>query len=180
MNNNIINNLDNSRKATLKFLTNPVYQKNTVPLIEEKTIKYKNSDIKFYKKRILNLTKQMFRNNFPSPYLKNIFQSYIETLIEYLIIQDENDIIQEDYKEYDIINNKYENETNEVLLNKNQTYNNLMMKEKKKETINTLDNFILKDNSITNEVKFIPQKKTFDLKKPLLKTKGIDKKNLNK
>ena len=29
MNNNIIDNLDNSRKK-LKFLTNPIYQKNTV------------------------------------------------------------------------------------------------------------------------------------------------------
>lgn len=177
MNNNIIDNLDNSRKATLKFLTNPIYQKNTVPLIEEKNIKYNRSDIKFYKKRILNLTKEMFRNNFPSLYLKNVFQNYIEILIEYFIIQDENDIIQEDYKEYEI-NNKDNNSNN--LLSNEKNYNNLMMKEKNKETINTLDNFILKDNSINNEVKFIPQKKSFDLKKPLLKTKGIDKKNLNK
>ena len=101
-----------------------------------------------------------------------MFQNYIEILIEYFIIQDENDIIQEDYKEYEI--NNTDNNSNNLLSNE-KNYNNLMMKEKNKKTINTLDNFILKDNSINNEVKFIPQK-NFDLKKPLLKTKGIDKK----
>ena len=60
MDKNSINNLNFSNKATLTYLTNPVYQNNliTTEKVIEKN-KYKKSDIKFYRKRVLNITRKI-------------------------------------------------------------------------------------------------------------------------
>ena len=70
--NNVIKNLNNENKTTLKYLTNPIYQNNVnnISNVKENKIKYKSSEVKFYRKRIINLTKLMFKNEFPSIYLK--------------------------------------------------------------------------------------------------------------
>ena len=53
----------------------------------------KKSDIKFYRKRILDLTRNMFKGEYPDNNLKTVFFSYVDSLIEYLITIDERDII---------------------------------------------------------------------------------------
>ena len=186
MSKDLLNNLNFSKKATLTYLTNPVYQnninKNKQEICEKN--KYKKSDIKFYRKRILDLTRNMFKGEYPDNNLKTVFLSYVDSLIDYLITIDERDIIQEDYNflsSSDIsgttlhdnsLNTQYENDYNYI-----SNVDNLMMMEKSNQT---LDEFVIK-NTISEKDDFIPQKKEINLKDSMLKTKGIRKnKNKNK
>ena len=55
------------------------------------------SDKKFYKKRVIDLTKKLFRNDVDDLQLYNTFDSYTKSCINYLKFLDKNDIIQEKY-----------------------------------------------------------------------------------
>tara|TARA_B110001450_G_scaffold243133_1_gene254133 strand:- start:602 stop:1186 length:585 start_codon:yes stop_codon:yes gene_type:complete len=184
MDNNIVEKLNKSNKATLTYLTNPVYQNNVINVRETK-YKYKKTDIKFYRKRLLNLTKEMLIGKFPSLYMKNIFYEYTDILIDYLITIDEADIIQEEYSLINIeaanINNSNIDISNIDISNiennlSNIDLNNFKLKNKKtNENENTLDNFVIKniDNDIVEKIEYLPQKKEINLKDNILKTKGI-------
>jgi len=52
---------DNVNKATLTYLTNPLYQ-HVNNITNKKN--YSKEEKKFYKKRVLSLTRDMFKNNF--------------------------------------------------------------------------------------------------------------------
>ena len=58
------------------------------------------NDKKFYKKRILDLTKKLFRNEVEDTQLANCFNSYIKSCIIYLKFLDKKDIIQKKYDDY--------------------------------------------------------------------------------
>ena len=172
-NNNIIRQLNKTNKDTLTYLTNPSYCNNVS--VESTNIlnrKYKNSDIKFYRKRIISITKNMLQGNFENNNIKSIYYNYVDSIIEYFITLDKVDILQEDYIDISI-NNSIGN----IIDNNLDTLNNLLIKEPIPIN-NTLDDFVVRNNK-SNETHFIPQKKVIDLKSTSLKTKGI-KKNKNK
>ena len=133
------------------------------------------SEKKFYKKRILDLTKKLFRNEIEDLQLKNVFNGYIKSCCNYLKFQDKKDMIQENYSDEDEV-------INEDILDKIEEvgYNNcdyLIMKEKETKKI-TMDNFIIKNEKKPNVI--IPEKKKYNFKSKDLKTKGIEKKkNIN-
>ena len=54
-------------------------------------------DKKFYKKRVIDLTKKLFRNDVDDLQLYNTFDSYTKSCINYLKFLDKTDIIQEKY-----------------------------------------------------------------------------------
>lgn len=173
MDNKLINK---TNKMTLTYLTNPVYYSNVHTTTNNNKIeyKYKQRDIKFYKKRILNITKDMIRGTYESEKLKNVFHNYIDNIIEHIITMDEIDIIQEDYSNIDINNlDNFTKINNEFDVSNANTY---MMRTE--EIISTLDNFVT-INKPSDIPEFIPQKKMINLKSSLLKTKGINK-NKNK
>lgn len=167
-NNNIIQKLNKTNKDTLTYLTNPSYYNNvSTETTNILTRKYKNSDIKFYRKRILNITKDMLQGRFENNNIKLVYYNYIDSIIEYFITLDKVDILQEDY--IDISNNNIGNNIDINLDN----LNNLLIKEPISIN-NTLDDFVVRNNQ-TEETHFIPQKKVIDLKSTSLKTKGIKK-----
>jgi len=65
-------------------------------------------DKKIYKKRILSLTKELITNsevegeNNIAPDVKYTFEQYIKSCIQFFKLTDNNDVIQEKYKELDI------------------------------------------------------------------------------
>ena len=67
--------------------------------------KVNNSDRKFYKKRIYDLTKQLLNNEPISenifPDVTNSFQTYIKACVDYFKTLDKTDILQEDYQTID-------------------------------------------------------------------------------
>lgn len=143
-------------------------------------------DKKFYRRRIFDLTKSLLINKDKPkdllPDVKYAFDNYMKSCIHYFKTIDNNDIIQDDYKDLDnineIMNEHLDNELSDTDLNleSKEEADKLMMR-----SINlkpTLDNFIQKVKIKSEEI-ILPKQKEINLTDPVLKTKGIKKKNIN-
>lgn len=136
-------------------------------------------DKKFYKKRILSLTKNLYNQEDIQSVnndIINIFDSYIKSCIEYFKHLDTNDLFQEDFKELKISTNNVSIPLEESMLNTN---NEILIGNVKKKT-NALDNFVKKIPLPNKNEIIIPKQKKVNLKDPKLKDKGIEKNNINK
>jgi hypothetical protein len=150
---------------------------------------YRQKDKKFYKKRISNIIKLLLNDgldtdnndtnqpNYPLfPDIKNTFDIFVKSCIDYLKSQDKCDIIQNDYNNFtDIISptptpSIMTLEPANNIINNNEM-NALMMRTiiKKK---NSIDSFV-KRTSTRQTATIIPQKKKINLQDPELKTKGL-------
>lgn len=197
-----MNELDN---ITLAYFAN----KKQYEGIRKRTELYNdgnfNAEKKFYKKRILDLTKRMFRGETEELHIKPNFNNYLKVCISYLKSKDRNDIIQEKYEDgtdviigTNIISEPTANETdisetdisendksikidnldctpNDYLFRKPINNNNIKKY--------TLDTFIIKkeipDDQNSRDDKTFPKKENVNIKTKGHKTKGIKKKNLN-
>lgn len=179
------------QQITLDYLINKENYKKMGGII-----KYANKkDKKFYRKRILNLTKDLLLFQdikeplFPD--VKKAFELYIKTCVEYFQTLDKTDIIQEEYNELEDINNTNMNMNEESNKEKNNSEENnkeegkndvnssmnkadhLIMRSIK---INPLDKYV-KKTLLKKEEPIIPQQKNINFHEPYLKNKGICKKN---
>tara|TARA_Y100000389_G_C17364916_1_gene465759 strand:+ start:568 stop:1080 length:513 start_codon:yes stop_codon:yes gene_type:complete len=166
---------NNINKATLTYLTNPLYQHvNNNKVTNNKN--YSKEEKKFYKKRILSLTRDMFKNQFENENLKKSFELYLSNLIEHFKTIDKKDIIQEDYLEYNEENN------DDIIITNTEDVvveaDNMLLNDDIKVKSITLDNFVISSTIKNTKEHFIPQRKNIDLKEPTLKMKGIKKNNL--
>ena len=183
------------KDVTLEFLTNPLYHN----IINSKSGLINNSkinkqEIKFYRKRIYGLSKELLKGNSPNETLKKIHDDYVNAAIIYLKMIDTKDIIQEQYKNEkknidtsqneifpDINNINFSNEigSNEIGSNESTNVadaNQQMMR--KIVNISNLDNYvIIKNANNTGNEYPIPNKKEINLHTQELKTKGIIKKD---
>ena len=142
-------------KITLEYLLNPnMLVKNNQTKLDNNLEK----DIKFYRKRINQLTKDMIKGNFPNNDLKMIFENYTYELIYYFKQQDTKDIYQEEY--LDLSLNKPNNNT--TTNNEIESINNLLITNKN-DSVPTLEKFVKKIN-ITPDNNIIPQKSILILK----------------
>ena len=172
----------NHNIASLTYLTNPLYQKILKKKSQtDKESDTSKSDIKFYRKRISSLTKEMLKGEIPdNTLIKSIYETYVNGLIKYFKIMDTTDIIQ---KQYDNDNNN-DNDNDDNIDNDNDNVaSELNLKEinmsslLKPYNVNTLDNFVVKQQNETNDTKVIPIILEVDLKEPSLKRKGIKDKD---
>ncbi len=163
-------NVDN---ITLEYLMNPVHYERFMNKNKNSSEYYTNKQkkLRFYKKRILSLTKSMLKNEYPSNTLKTSFENYTDDLIDYLEFLDKQDIMQEEY--LDIDDNKTVRPNKDVL----PSANKLLIKPPE-DKINTLDNFVNKKD-LNNENTDLPRKKTINIIDPKFKTKGIIPKKKN-
>ena len=179
----ISNNID---LITLECLTNPGFY-DKYNLKKNNPNKISKADRKFYKKRIINETKKMLRNDFDTPALKEIFNEYVISLVDYFKIVDKRDIIQEDYKNNPPQDKEYyDNVLDEILDISDNNFNNLnnlispneLLFNNANETKKiTLDNFVVKHNPPKENIIY-PEQKEINLKEPSLKTKGLKMKAL--
>lgn len=153
---------------------------------------YRQKDKKFYKKRISNIIKLLLNDggdggdndnniNQPNcplfPDIKNTFDIFIRTCIDYLKSQDKCDIIQNDYNNFPDVSipETITTDPTNTIVNNNNINNNeinaLMMRKilKKK---NSIDSFVKRIPTNQNAT-IIPQKKKINLHDPELKTKGL-------
>ena len=97
---------------TLKCLMNDnVYEKYMQQQEKDKNEKQnmheKRKQYKFYKKRVLAMTKNLYKKQYDPSFqhigvstnVQETFNQYIDSLFEYFTIEDFNDIIQDDLKE---------------------------------------------------------------------------------
>lgn len=177
--NDIIHNI------TFECLVNKQYH-NFFKKNGEILISVNKRDKKFYKKRILNVTRDLFLNDdvTVSPDVKESYNNYIKHCIEYFKMLDKSDIIQNEHNDKIIVENvnNYKNEdiddssnSNNITPNTNE-YNNLnSILFNKTNKNNTLDNFVKKIHIENNKIpEIIPRKRKINLKDPLLKLKGVN------
>ena len=156
----------------------------------EKKMKINKKDKKFYRKRILNLTRELLLSdkhienqgeneieNEPiiPPDLLYAFNNYVKTCINNFKTIDKNDIIQEEYKAINASKNEsyLEIELKE-LEDKTLEDNKLFMRSIK--TKNYLDDFVKYKYIKKEEDMILPKMKDINLKEPNLRNKGIKKK----
>ena len=97
----VMNDIDS---MTLSYFANKSQYDNILKKAEYGTDKQYKNDIKFYKKRILDLTKRLFRNGeeqIQDTHVNKCFASYVKSCVTYLKFLDKSDIIQ---KRYDVEN----------------------------------------------------------------------------
>ena len=183
-------------QITLECLINKdMYEKHKNA---EKNLKINKKDKKFYRRRVLNLTRELLLSKkegdatsdltnvmetIVTPDLLNAFNNYVKACIHNFKIIDKNDIIQEDYKD---INMNLLNDLNfldlpETLENENQNIDNsanennkLIMRSIKEKS--NLDNFVkIKYKKLPEDI-IIPKIREINLTDPNLRNKGIKKK----
>lgn len=168
-------------QITLDYLIN---KENYKKSLEDTKSKHANrKDKKFYRKRILSLTRDqlIFKENeeiLLPPDVKNSFEAYVKNCVEYFKTLDASDIMQEDYNELDQLDTVLGSGSGSVKTELSQENgilkdaNNLLMRSIK---INPLDKFV-KRTMFKKEEPIIPIQKEINLNEPYLKNKGICKK----
>jgi len=179
------------KQATLNFFTNPSYMNRINKFSNNKSNKKLNEEnIKFYKKRIVSLFKDILKDNEPSNCsndIKHIHDLFVSASIKYFEMIDKRDIIQGnqggDNNVCDMSNNVL-NENMEHIESSNihsiDDANSIMMR--KKVEISNLDNYIINNtpsDGSSDIKKIIPVKLDIDLKNPSLRTKGVKSKKVN-
>jgi hypothetical protein len=170
--------------ASLTYLTNPHYQQ-ALKQQTQNTVHNSKSDIKFYRKRITALTKDMLKGEIPdNSYIKTIYETYVNGLIKYFKMVDTSDIIQQQYVNADeltceantTVGDTTAEDTNDVVAHNHKeiTIDNTLMR--KYAGVSTLDNFVIKQPNETKETRIIPLIIDVDLKEPSLKKKGVREK----
>ena len=88
---NIVHNID------LEYLINPDQHKKIAEKYEADKIN--DEEKKFYRKRMLQLTRDLIAGEISNSNLESAFNNYIQEGIKYLKFTDKKDIIQEQYKD---------------------------------------------------------------------------------
>jgi len=188
--NKAMSEIDN---ITLNYFINKAQYDNIFKKNEDFTDKQYKSDAKFYKKRILDLTKRLFRTSeedVVDVQLNKSFTSYIKSCINYLKFLDKSDIIQKKYEDSVNLNtdtdidtgkNKDKNSMDNILpdnieteCNKYKNCDHLFSKSEQVKKV-TLDNYVIKSNEIITP-KILPKKEEINIKTKEHKRKGISKK----
>lgn len=173
MNNSYINQI------TLDCLLNKEVMGKHVMKQREKQIN--KQELNFYRKRIFNLFKEIISNNNQnniSPDVKYAYDTFIKSSIDYFKIIDNNDLLQEEYK--DIISQENQNEkfidlsANDIVQNE---ANKLIMRSIKMD-LPTLDKYVKRVSNKKENNIILPKQREIDITNPELKNKGI-KNNIN-
>jgi len=186
-------------RFTLEYLiTNSLYDKiknsNAYLRLNDVENKKYKKELKFYRHRILDLTKKFIKNKgqldeFEDESMNEAFKSYSLKMISHFKKTDTIDSFQNnDYIGIEalenILNNNEDEIENKVNLNDddekeiNLDKANKIMANIKKVPVN-LDNFVIKKKNKTNTEEIMPIKKELNLNDPKFKKKGvIQKKNI--
>ena len=174
-------------QVTLECLMNKDTYKKYVATKKKSVVNKK--DQKFYRRRILSLTKELLypeeaaekQTTTPTPTttlshdpnIVGLFQIYSKACIEYFKTLDKNDIIQEDYS------GLTSTETPEMSAEDIKTQaeiDQLFMRSIHVKEPTTLDKFVKRSTTAPKEDPILPKQKDINLRDPALKNKGIRKK----
>ena len=166
--------------SILEYLTNPAYYSIIAKSKPKAEPILNKEDTRFYRKRIIALTKEMLKNGdvAPTKGINEAFDVYVNMLIKYFKIVDKTDIIQDQYdkeKENELSNLDEQQEEQmdtqvdmdiaHILRGSGPTPN--------------LNNFVV-TTTTHPETRVIPIKLEVNLNSPSLKTKGIKPKKIKK
>lgn len=178
--------MDISFNTVEYLMSNSVYKKinENTDLFKNKDTQFRN-DIKFYKKRIYQTTKELIKQKIDKQHIDKevdiYLTNYLRALIDYFKFDDKKDILQEEFKDINKSNKRvmFDLNENKNLENMNTLKaNEIIMKqpELKENTIeSTMNVKIIRPLTKKQE---LPRSKTIELKSDHFKTKGL--KNLKK
>lgn len=173
--------------ASLTFFSNPQY----FSILERKKLCNQRDnleEVKFYRKRIITLFKDMLKESSEYKEIKEIHTMFVNAAIRYFEIIDKKDIIQGQHQ----ANADADADANadadadadldklfsEEITNMDEA-NDLMMR--KTIAVSNLDNYIItKQDASTNDLRIIPLKMEINLKTQDLKIKGVPPKKIKK
>ena len=179
------NNEDIVNDITLKYFTNKEFASKTHKHLETKIPTIKSKDKKFYRRRVMALTKyllydtiseevDMNLDNLPSD-IPVLFSSYLKKSIDYFKTQDRADILQEEYNGVIDKETKYENNYDNIDTHQQDEIDSKFLKSVRVQQSSTLDNFVHR-TIVKKEKTEYPRKKNVNLTDPILKNKGLGKK----
>jgi hypothetical protein len=165
-------------QVTLECLMNKDTYKKYVATKKKNVVNKK--DQKFYRRRILSLTKELLypeesvdkSSASQHPSIVSLFQMYSKASIDHFKTLDKNDIIQEDYA-------TLLTETAEMSADDIKTQSEIdqqFMRSIQVREPNTLDKFVKRSTTAPKEEPILPKQKDINLRDPALKNKGIRKK----
>jgi hypothetical protein len=135
-------------------------------------------DMKFYRKRIFNLFKDIISNNPPqnlAPDVKYAYDTFIKSSIDYFKIVDNNDLLQEEYKDIGFPDHICNETDNDLSYNSINNEANKLLMRSIKINIPTLDKYVKRTSSKKQTSTILPKSREVDIMKPELKDKGIKK-----
>ena len=147
------------------------------PMLKKTILKANAKDIKFYRKRIMNLLKQYMSNELPEDLFMDVeksIDSFVLNSIYYFQMIDKSELYQNDYLDLQ------EKEREDILENI-KTYipfqeEEIIIPYIKKEEVKTMDYYVKKNKIKEEEKQFFPIEKKVNIKSKDLKKKGICKK----
>lgn len=178
--------------ASLIFFTNPHY----LNILQQKklcSVKDNAEEIKFYRKRIVSLFKEILKGTDESlnREIKEIHTLFVNASIRYFQMIDKKDIIQGQHQAQaqaqDQDHTEPKEETPEDILNaiggstlySIEEADDLMMR--KTISVSNLDNYVINTHAnVSNDKRIIPMKLEVDLKASEFKTKGVQPKKVIK
>lgn len=151
-------------------------------ILERKSYnKSSKKDRKFYRRRILSLTRELFLSpDIGNNDVTDAFMNYVYYCVEHFKNIDTNDILQGEYNENvngddgDAEADDDEPDVESDMNEKDSAYNSVILRKITKP--NTLDSFIIRNIIKKNEPDPLPLQKDINLKDPQLRVKGIGKK----
>ena len=167
--------MNKKNQIDLLYLTNQNYvdkynQKKT-SLDQNETL---TKDIAFYRKRILNTTKDLLRKNSINNTVDSCFVEYCSELIKYFKFIDKKDILQEEYK------NLKEKKKKKVDKNFTLMDNDKIMSRETKKTIRTIKDCLpINIKSKPKKKRTYPKKKEININDPKFRIKGLEKEKSN-
>lgn len=165
---------------TLSYFTNSSQYEQ---ILKRTTLNQRNDleytkEKRFYKKRILDLNKKLFRNEIDDHSMMNNFDIYIKGCIEYLKMIDTSELMQKQYQdssnnEANTIDLDISIDVSNILLSSEDfiQYDNLMTNNDSTKKVN-LDTYVVK-TSTSKKQEIFPKKQHVNIKTRQHKTKGI-------
>jgi hypothetical protein len=152
-------------------------------LMKQREKQINKEEVNFYRKRIYNLFKEIISNKSPSdmpPDVKYAYDTFIKTTINYFKITDNNDILQDEYKDIENplqeCSEQFTTLTTSML--SNDEANKLLMRSVKMD-VPTLDKYVKRTSVKKQDNIILPKSREVDIMNPELKNKGLKKNNIN-
>jgi hypothetical protein len=145
-------------------------------IMKQREKQINKEDFVFYRKRIFNLFKEIISNNSPddlSPDVKYAYDNFIKSAIDYFKVVDNNDLLQEEYKDVEFPLHICSINDTDISSNFVEA-DKLLMRSIKIEPP-TLDKYVKRSSHKKQPSIVLPKSREVDIMKPELKDKGLKK-----
>jgi hypothetical protein len=160
--------LSNNNQVDLLYLINPHLK---IKYNQKKSI-LDADDVRFYRKRILQSTKDYLREKTISKEIKHAYELYVSSLIGLYKFTDKQKLIQEEYK--DIPKKKNKKMSNFKLLDQNRIL--IKNRETIKKTIKDFIPIVVTERK--KKYLILPKKKEYNIRNPINRNRQKEKSNL--